>query len=256
MGGSSGPSKGRARRPPPSPSAIARLQRSTSSDSDFARRNRSNALRYFRSRIFCISFDTRPGFDASWTKWPWIPCSVSSGSKHSPALAAILRNSAKLRQVPQIEQWYPSHISQRVRRRDGGAAAGAIPSADMSRKVDTAVVLDLHHGAGFEQLGTGNPSDTRPRCVVGRGERRRAVAVRELRVGTSIGWSVHDRDAEVGTPACEPAQSSCVRSENCSSIIVSTRCAETGRRARFIILINNTNHSYSINARCQPRFRA
>ena len=76
----------------------------------------------------------RPCFDASWTKWPWIPCSVSSGSKHSPALAAILRSSAKLRQVPQIEQWYPSQISQRVRRRDGGAVAGAIPSADMSRR--------------------------------------------------------------------------------------------------------------------------
>ena len=138
----------------------------------------------------------------------------------------------------------------------GSLGQDELSPSGMAQLVDTAVVLDLHHGAGFEQLGAGNPSDTCPRCVIGRGERRRAVAVRELRVGTSIGWSVHDRDVEVGTPACEPAQSSCARSENCSSIVVSTRCAETGRRASSIISITNANHSYSINTRCQPRFRA
>lgn len=152
-------------------------------------------------------------------------------------------------------------VASRLRRGDftsrhfGSLGQDELPSPGMAQPVDVAAVLDLHHGAGFEQIGTENASDTCSRAVIGCGERRRPDAVRGLRIRTSVEGSVHDRHVEVGTPAFEPGQPACLYSEGCSSIIASTRCAGPGRSAKSIAPITNANHSYSINTRCQPRFR-
>ena len=115
------------------------------------------------------------------------------------------------------------------RRRSRSLRQDELSSPGMPQPVDFAVMLDLHHGAGNEQVGARDASHSRigrdARC----GDRVQLTAVNERRVRSGIvrPVHVHVRVADTGAPVPESrVPSICASTERRFVIVAPTPCGE------------------------------